>query len=674
MEECAAVITIIQKERTDIMNKKLISLFAAAVLLFLPSCSEEPVMPEPVAAGNKNVDVNVTLQEDFYGYVNRDFIQNGKIPYLTYSYSTFDSIKTKAVKDISTTIKECSASKAERGSVEQKVGDLYLQFMDDKSRAKDGIMDILMAVSTIQNAKTIDEYIKSSGQLYNGYGINSLFSFKVGPDLSDSSKNSLYLDCINTCGNDREDFIKSDYCTNNIYNLALQSLEMMGIKKESADKRAKAVAAMVTEIVKSGSTSDEMQNSDIIKNKYTTDKLQKLYSNIKTDSLIKSFGFDSNEFYVCDTKQAEKINEYLTEEHLTEIKDFALVCFAYTYISALPSDYSNVKDTVMVDTAKEYEARNFVLSALESEVSILYGKRVCTDKTISSAKEMITEIRNSFSKMISRCNRLSDQSKSKFQNKLDNMNFIIGYDNNYSSTLDIVPSSEGGSLIKNYIGIKASQVSSQKKLLKSAAKNIYNKEPQSVEVSYDPITNSITIPPALLESPCFTAGGDKYANLGRLGFIVAHEMMHAFDEDGICYDENGCFNENWIDKNDRSKLDVLLDKTVKYYNNYKLLGMFNVDGEKTLSENFADLGALQCIVSITNNKNELKTIYENLAAQWASLDDVKIVVTNLCYGKASPSEARVNAAVSCMNTFYQVFDIKENDKMYVAPEERIKVW
>ena len=167
-----------------------------------------------------------------------------------------------------------------------------------------------------------------------------------------------------------------------------------------------------------------------------------------------------------------------------------------------------------------------------------------------------------------------------------------------------------------------------------------------------------------------------YQNLGYFGTIIGHEISHAFDDQGSLFDENGNMKDWWSDE-DKKAFQERVDKVVDYYNKYEINGM-KINGKLTAGENIADLGGFSCCVEIAKKKNatkeEMKELFESYAKIWASKytdEFLKYMIQNDVH---APNKIRVNAVVSSIDEFYYLYDIKENDKMYKAPQDRIKVW
>ena len=198
--------------------------------------------------------------------------------------------------------------------------------------------------------------------------------------------------------------------------------------------------------------------------------------------------------------------------------------------------------------------------------------------------------------------------------------------------------------------------------------------PWTFNAVYDTTNNTITIPSALFYEPFFDKDADYYTNLGGLGTIIAHEMTHAFDEEGIQFDEKGCYNPDWTGLEDEKRIEQLKANATDYFGNYKIMNLYSIDGELTVNENIADTGALYVITSMTDNKEGLKKIFKNYGIIWGTLSYDTDAVDSLFEDVHSPAEIRVNGVLSATDQFYFAYDITKEDGMYIKKEERLRVW
>ena len=173
----------------------------------------------------------------------------------------------------------------------------------------------------------------------------------------------------------------------------------------------------------------------------------------------------------------------------------------------------------------------------------------------------------------------------------------------------------------------------------------------------------------------YDVNGDYYTNLGNLGSTIAHEMGHAFDSNCIVFDKDGVYNPGWIADEDMKALLERNEKAVRYFeDNFTVFGIYHVDGEMTLGENFADLSGMECIVSLAETDEDLKKLFESYAASYCRMSVDVVIIDQLAYDVHSPEVIRVNAILSTLDCFYDVYDVQEGDGMYIAPADRISRW
>ncbi len=660
------------------MRKRLLAvLLAMTYVLSFSSCSpEEPLVPEFKSEETEEAQ-RPEIGENYYGYVNFDYLSEGQIPYDKTSFGTFDHIQEELENDISDIIKQCAEKDAPSDVFEKYVKEIYEQYMNTEAREAAGTNALMVLVAKVEGCKTVDEFVDIMGEMYQQYGVSSMVRFYVLPDMHDATEYALTIYNLNTCGNMKENFTKTDAGQEQVGDLTRDTLIALKVDETEARKRAENVVKMLNDIMVA--TMDSSDDPTLIEkhyNPYSKEELGELYSNIDTNKLLQAFGYDVDRIIVHDVSQTEKVNEYLTDEHLRELKDYALACTMYQYSSSLPPSYME-KFSDKKNDLKEMEknAKIYVNNLLDDEVGVLYGRYICTDEVMSSAEKMLSDLKNSCRDRINESERLSDDSKSKLLEKLDNMIFLLGYNKDYTSPFEITPAKDGGNLLQNAIAVNAAEIHSEMHLLTHKTdRNTWGMLSTTVNAVYNPNVNTVTIPAAMLSKAFYDPDFGEFKNLGMLGYVIAHEMNHAFDSNGIKFDKNGTLSPDWIDEKDIEKYETLQEEAIEYYSSYKILDIYNIKGDLTLSENLADLGAVQCIVGITDDKEELEQIFEGVATGWATLMVVSDVVMQLSGDVHSPNEARVNAVLSSVDKFYKVYDIKETDKMYVAPEDRIKVW
>lgn len=656
------------------MKRRLLSLLLAGVMIGgLAGCTgEEPLPPDRTV--QTSAPERPRLEDDYYGYVNYKFLTTTEIPFSRDEKYTSDWLQDDLEKTVSDIV-DRNVKKKSSGGNEGAVREIYEQYSDTKARDAAGVKALMPAVRAIEDSKTPDEFVSALALNMRQYGVASFLNFNVTTDSYDHTRNRVVLLNMFTCGNMKENFTKTDAGLDDVGKRVEDTLSALGTPKAQTKERARKVIRMLYEIMLVTTDSDKLDNVELHYNITDRKAFAKTFSNIDTDAMLKSFGLDVKEINLFEPEQAKKINEYFTKDNLRALKDYALSCIMFIYGRSLPPSYfsSSSGDDDMTEADKD--AKTYVSDLLEEETGILYGKEICTDKVMTAAEKMVDDIKKSYKKLIQSSGRYSDDAKKKLLKKLDSLVLLLGYNKEYTSPFRITAAKDGGTLLANAVAVYGGKARRKlDKIKQKPDRRTWDMTPVTVNAVYNPAVNTVTIPAVMLSSRNFDVSKGESWCLGMLGYVIGHEISHAFDSNGIKYNEYGEYSPEWISKKDSSNYKTLQEKAIRYYDDYKILDFYRINGEQTLGENLADIASVECISGIINDKKELKKMFEAVASQWGTLSTVEAVVNRISIDEHSPAEARVNAVLSSVDKFYDVYEIKETDKMYVSPENRIKVW
>lgn len=270
---------------------------------------------------------------------------------------------------------------------------------------------------------------------------------------------------------------------------------------------------------------------------------------------------------------------------------------------------------------------------------------------------------------------LSDATKQKAATKLDTMKVKIGYPDTWPAYLDEIPIDPSKSIIENVTHIEeALNADVQKRLDSGVDKTRWVASPQTVNAFYNPQANDITFPAAILQAPFYDKDADYAQNLGGIGTVIGHEITHAFDTNGAGYDENGNYN-NWWTQEDLAQFTARAQKVKDYYSSIEVTNGVFQNGDMTVTENIADMGAMACVLDIVGDDKEAqRKVFESNANIWASNQTDQYRDYLLMADMHSQNKVRVNAVLPLFEQFYDIFEVTKTDAMYVAPEDRVKIW
>ena len=378
---------------------------------------------------------------------------------------------------------------------------------------------------------------------------------------------------------------------------------------------------------------------------------------------------------MVDYDQVVCINSLFADENIDALKTWE-ICKVYdSFMRFIAPHYILLKGYVRdsYDTPEE-QTINEISQMFIDQTDPIYVERFYTKDMDDALRSMCDDIRGGYRELIKNADWLTETTRNGLLEKLENIIYITGTD------LKRHDNSKYAGIGGNYyqIMIQYNKISRQD-LIDSLSKPVDRKEismpMQMFNACYDATTNSITITSAITNAPFFDVNADYYTNLGGLGSVIAHEMGHAFDSDCIVFDKNGVYDPEWIADEDMKVIKERDEKAVSYFeDNFTVFGIYHVDGEQTLGENYADLGGMECVTSLAKNNEDLKKIFENYATIWSEKAVDEAIINQIAYDSHSPNLIRTNAILSSLDSFYEAYDVKEGDGMYIAPGDRVSRW
>lgn len=623
---------------------------------------------------------STAIEDDFYANINNDIIENHELEsdkeYWSLLFTeTQDNVDDK-VKEI---VKEIISKKDtyQVGTNEYKICKLYESIVNQENSTK----KLDTYIESIDNSKSIDELMNNLARIDKELSLGIFINSALQNDYKDNTQTIVAVAPFSfDYGN-----IYSDYYTNPLYSSYVATyieydrkiFKLYGYSDKEAKESVRKISRFYTEIAKNSKPMEELTEVQSFYNIVTKNELKDIFSNINIDKFI-----DYNNQYnisLVDEKQARSLNSYLTMENLETLKECIKLQILQNYGKYADIEYYNLMNEleakltgtdITKDTIEDYAA-DVIALYFDSEISQEYIKKYANDNSINEFKQIINDIIAEYKLKIRNNDWLSEKTKQKALLKLENMKVNVGYPDKWEDSSQKYDLNDN--LLDNIINMNRVNV-------EFANNSIINKEkywimsPLTVNAYYNPQDNSINFPIALLDYELYNESNSYYQNLGSFGSIIAHEITHAFDNNGALFDENGNIN-NWWQEEDYKKFEQLQKDAIDYYNEYKVNGKA-VNGKQTVGENIADLGGVSCIADIAKRKGakkeDLKEMFTSYANIWASKATEEYTKLLLIMNTHSPDKVRVNAVLSSIDEFYDTFDIKENDGMF--KEKRLKVW
>jgi len=638
---------------------------------------------------NNNCELSkMRLQDDFYTSVNESWMKNAKIPEGEIMYGTINQVSEINEKNILNILKELSSvqeTQNKKGTAEQKLADFYKSVIDLESRNKQGVSPIKKYLDLYDNAKNLDELWEADFSVFNETGRSCLISAGIDIDAKDSNKN--ILEIIGLTSHLRKHTIDSEDAQKAYEKFITRLLELSGESKEKAQLDAKEITKLEKILSDSTLEAQELYDIDKTYNMFNIEELGELYPNLNISRVLENMGFKNvKSVKISDVNKFKKSYEYFNEKNFDILKLYAKTRVLIRYGRYLSQDFTDALDEVNKalfgikgKMSIEKKAVRAVSGWLEDDLGKIFVQKFFSEDAKKDIENLILKIKSSYKEKIKNATWLSEKTREKAIKKLDTMKLKIGYPEKWSDELDkadIKNYEDGGSYFANICEMQKKLMQRRNKELNEPVdKTKWQMSAYEVNAYYEPQNNEIVFPAGILQSPFYDINAPEEQNMGAIGAIIAHEISHAFDSVGSKFDENGNAVNWWTDQ-DRENFKKRCEKFVNAYDNLEISEGVKNNGKLTLFENIADVGAVSCMLDILSKKEnpDYKKFFESYATTWRMIASPEIIKQLSKTDVHSANKIRTNRTLANFEEFYEAFDIKSDDKMYVAPEDRVSLW
>ena len=641
-----------------------------------------------------NMDSSVRAQDDFYYHVNGEWLEATKIPGDKSNYGSFTQLYDDSQKAMKTVLENAAANKGVKaGTDEYKLAAFYNSYMNEAQREALGIQPLLPVLINIDDVEVKSDLVTLMAQL-RVQGGSLPFGWYVNNDAKNSSEYALYAYQSGLGLPDRDYYLKDDEKFSKIreqYTAYITAiLERANV--ENAQAAANTIVALEKAIAQAQWSRVESRDATKSYNKMSIADASKLTGTFDLEAYFTASGVDSADIIVSQPSYLEKFADIFNNTDLDTWKNYLKFHLVSNYAELLSKDlvdlhfdfYSTTLRGVKEQAPlwkKTVDASNNVLGEILGKV---YVKENFPPEAKARMEKLVDNVIRGYGVAIENLEWMSPETKLAAKEKLDKFTPKIGYPDKWKdySKLEI----KSDDLVGNYIRYSEwSYADMTAKLDQPVDRSEWHMTPQTVNAYYNPVNNEIVFPAAILQPPFFNLEADDAVNYGAIGAVIGHELGHGFDDQGAKYDGDGNLR-NWWSDTDLKQFEERTAQLVAQYNEYKPFEDATVNGELTLGENIGDLGGLTVAytayqLSLGETKAPIIDGYtgeQRFFMGWSQIWRRKYrdeeLRNRLMTDSHSPSHYRVIGILSNMPEFYQAFDVKEGDKMYIKPEERVKIW
>jgi putative endopeptidase len=645
-----------------------------------------------------NMDLSVKPGDNFFEYANGTWLKQNAIPAKETRWGSFNILRQENTDKLLTLLNEVSkgSSTQPKGSLKQRVGDLYASGMDSLAIEKKGYDPIkpdLQRIAAISDLNgVIHEMILDR---VNGDG-SPLFGSGVGADSKHPMANIVELRQGGTSLPDRDYYLKDNPRNQRIRTAYTQYITTLftltGTSPEDAAKNAATILNIETALAKAQLSRVEMRDPNKTYNKYAVADFDKITPHLNWTQLLPEMKLNHVDTMIVGQPDFFKAaDNMLATTSLADWKVYLEWNMLKGSASALSSpfvkanfEFSSALSGQKVQTPRNERMSGLVDGALGELLGQLYVEKYFTPAAKQYMVNLVNNLKGVLGDRIKRLDWMSDATKQHALAKLNAFTVKIGYPDKWQeyTGLQINRNDYYGNL-KNISKWRYNYNISQ--LGKPVDKKRWGMTPPTVNAYYNPVNNEIVFPAGILQFPFFDFKADDAVNYGGIGAVIGHEMTHGFDDQGRQYDADGSLHDWWT-KDDADKFKSRADQVVAQYNAFTVDDTIHVNGRLTLGENLADLGGLNVAYEAFKRTKEGQSktkidgftpdqrFFLSWAQVWRGSQRPEAAASRILTDPHSPEQYRCNAPISNMDAWYAAFNVQPGDKYYKKPGDRIHVW
>ena len=646
----------------------------------------------------KNLDTSVKPGDDFYHYAAGGWLKSHPLDAEHVQNGAFTDLYEQSQKRIQDIILDFASKPQKQGTLGQKIGSLYNLLMDSVRLNREGWRPIKPTLDKIAAIKNRKEYQLVCAQLDRNGESTMMFGIGAGADQKDSEWNLVAVGQGGLGLGERDYYLSDDAQNKRVLEAYKQYLKKLftltGADEATAEKKTQAVIAIETEIAKASYDKVKQRDIDANYHKMTYTQLISDFPGIDWGNVFLASGFPA--FDYVDVGQPEPIHaveKILAETPLDDLKTYAQAKVISGATSKLSDDFRKASFELrkaMVGSKQDQprwkRAVAVVSDRLGEAIGKMYVERYFPESSKKRMLELVHNLQTALAQRIDEATWMGDATKAQAKDKLSNFIVKIGYPDKWKN-YDGLQVNDSLSLYENLCNISrwATDDYIAKRVNKKVDKTLWQMTPQTINAYYDPSTNEICFPAAILLPPFFDPNADDAVNYGAIGGVIGHEMSHGFDDQGSQFDKYGN-QRNWWTAQDKKNFDARTKVLADWFSSFDVLPGIKVNGKQTLGENIGDNGGLN--ISFRALQNSMKehplAVKDGFTPEqrfflawgrvWASNMTDEVVKYLLTVDVHSPNYARVNAALPMIDAWYKAFNVKKGDKMFVPKNKRAHVW
>lgn len=677
------------------MQKKILALLISmSTIAIAPS-----LYAKEVSYGDQKIVLsdNIASGDDFYRYVNQDWISKAKIPTGMPRINSFVELYLTTEKQLQSIIDQLQSSpEKELNHNQRNIRNLYVSYLNEDAIEKIGISPLKDDLDAITNAKNHNDISK----LMALPAYTPFISYWVDLDAKQPDTYVLYLGQGGLGLPNRnyylDDTPQMEEIRKNYIAYIATILKLAG--ENDVEKKAQQIFALEKSMAQAHWSPEARR--DTIKNYHpmTLNDMKKFTQGFAWDNFIQQWQLSDKQLnkVIVETDTAvEQLAKIYANTPVSTLQDYLRFHYLSDQAPYLNRDFSDARfdfysrklNGVEKQRTRKERALETVNRLQGEPMGQIYVEKYFNPESKAKITDLVSYVRGTFNSRLKNNDWMDDATRQEALKKLEQFTVKVGYPDKWNdfSSINLKPDT----LLDNYKQVLNWVYNdNMSKIGQPVRKWEWGMTPQTINAYFNPVQNEIVFPAAILQAPFFDPNVDPAYNYGAIGAVIGHEMGHGFDDQGSLYDGTGQLR-NWWSDDSKQHFKQKTDKLVEQYNSFSVDGQ-KVNGQLTLGENIGDLGGLNIALSaykqfvkenypngeapIIDGTTGLQRFFISWARTWQELSNKESERNKILTDPHSPNQFRANGVVRNMDEWYQTFGVDKDSKLYLEPEQRIRIW
>jgi putative endopeptidase len=640
-----------------------------------------------LSAGDKNVKPG----DDFFAYANGTWDQSFKIPPDKASFGPFDRLDELSKERVRSIIEQSAAAHAASGTPEQQIGDYYAAFMDESAIEANGLAAAQADLERIAAAKSRADVAR----LFGTIGYATLFDVQLSPDYKNPDRYAVVITESSLGLPDRDYYLKDDPQLKALREKYVAYVAQMLTLGGSSDPHAQArdIMAFETAVAKGQWPIEKRRDVDATYNPRTKAQLIAYAPGFPWQAFLEAQQLGARQDVVLGELTAMRdLAALFNRTPVPTLKAFLTFHYLNDNAAVLPQRFDQARFAFYGQTMRGQPQQrerwkrgvDAVDGAIGEAVGRLYVAKYFPPESKAKMQQLVADLRAALSERIDALDWMTPETKTRAHEKLAAFTPKIGYPDTWKDYSTLVvkrddPIGNGRRAAQWWWDYQVARID------KPVDRSEWGMTPQEINAYYNPLNNEIVFPAAILQPPFFDPNADAAVNYGAIGAVIGHEIGHGFDDQGRKFGPDGSMRDWWTPK-DAQVFNGRTARLIKEFSGFEALPGLHVNGANTIGENIGDLGGLNMaheayllslkgkpapvIDGLTGDQRFFLAYAQVWREKYREGSLREIVMSDV----HSPARFRVNGPLPNIDAWYVAFDVKPGDKMYLIPEERVRIW